>query len=393
MSSLPPSSPRIPMLDFARGLAMLGIVLMNIVSFGLPRAAYLNPAWQGLPSLADALSWALTDMIAQGKFLTLFALLFGAGLQLLLKRGKRWVHARLFWLMLFGLLHGIFLWEGDILLDYGLTGLVCYGLLRHAESTRMLLRTGIALYLIGLVMLVVLSLILSPDGGHFWQPDAADVMYETWWLTQGGPEAWLNRVSLLNESLLSLGIQYGWLLCGSMLIGAALMRSGWLRGQFSAPHYRFVAWALLVPALLINGTGVISQWLLQWDYRWCGLLLQIPREVGAPLQAMAYLALCYGYWSTLVNWRATRWIANVGRMALSSYLLQTVICTTVFNRLGWFMHLDRWQLLAMVPLVWVCNMLVAGIWLRYFRQGPLEWLWHWLTSCIAGPLMPPPSPR
>ncbi len=386
MSPPPHSSFRIPMLDFARGLAMLGILLMNIVSFGLPHAAYLNPAWQGPPSSADAWAWALMDMAAQGKFLTLFALLFGAGLQLLLRRGKRWVHARLFWLMVFGLLHSLLLWDGDILLDYGLIGLVCYGMLRHADSTRMLLRTGMALYLMGLVMLVVLSQVLSPDGGSFWQPGPAEVTYEAWWLTQGGPEAWRNRLSLLNESLLSLGIQYGWLLAGSMLLGAALMRSGWLRGQFSQRHYRRVALWLLPPALLINGLGVVSQWQLQWDYRWCGLLLQIPREIGAPLQAIAYLALCYGFWPTLANWRLTGWIVNVGRMALSSYLLQTLICTTLFNRFGWFMHLDRWQLLLVVPPVWLCNLLVARFWLSLFRQGPIEAIWHWLTAWVAGPV-------
>ncbi|WP_041164442.1 DUF418 domain-containing protein YeiB [Dickeya parazeae] len=386
MSPTPPSSSRIPMLDFARGLAMLGILLMNIVSFGLPHAAYLNPAWQGPPSAADAWAWALMDMVAQGKFLTVFALLFGAGLQLLLRRGKRWIHARLFWLMVFGLLHAIFLWDGDILLDYGLIGLVCYGMLRHADSTRMLLRTGVVLYLMGLAMLVVLSQVLSQDGGSFWQPGLAEVNYEAWWLTQGGPEAWRNRLSLLNESLLSLGVQYGWLLAGSMLLGASLMRSGWLRGQFSLRHYRRVALWLLPLALLINGAGVIAQWQLQWDYRWCGLLLQIPRETGAPLQAVGYLALCYGYWPTLTNWRLTRWIASVGRMALSSYLLQTLICTTLFNRLGGFMQFDRWQLLLVVPPVWLCNLLVARLWLGAFRQGPIEWLWHWLTAKVAGPV-------
>ncbi|WP_033568351.1 DUF418 domain-containing protein YeiB [Dickeya undicola] len=388
--SLPPhSSSRIPMLDFARGLAMLGILLMNIVSFGLPHAAYLNPAWQGPPSTADAWTWALMDMLAQGKFLTLLALLFGAGLQLLLNRGKRWIHARLFWLMVFGLFHSIFMWDGDILLDYGLIGLVCYGLLRHADSTRMLLRTGVVLYLMGLAMLVVLSQVLSPDGGSFWQPGAAEVSYEAWWLAQGGAEAWRNRLSLLNESLLSLSIQYGWLLAGAMLMGAALMRSGWLRGQFSQRHYRRVALWLLPLALLINGLGVVAQWQLQWDYRWCGLLLQIPREAGAPLQAIAYLALCYGFWPTLANWRLTRWIVDVGRMALSSYLLQTLICTTLFNRFGWFMQLDRSQLLLVVPAVWLCNLLVARFWLRTFRQGPVESIWRWLTARVAGPVSAP----
>ncbi|WP_226860721.1 DUF418 domain-containing protein YeiB [Dickeya dianthicola] len=385
--SLPPhSSSRIPMLDFARGLAVLGILLMNIVSFGLPHAAYLNPAWQGPPAAADAWTWALMDMVAQGKFLTLFALLFGAGLQLLLKRGKRWIHARLFWLMVLGLLHSLFWWDGDILLDYGLIGLVCFGLLQHAGSTGMLLRTGVVLYLMGLAMLVVLSQVLSPDGGSFWQPGPAEVAYEAGWLTQGGPEAWHNRLSLLNESLLSLGIQYGWLLAGSMLMGAALMRSGWLRGQFSQRHYRRIALWLLPLALLINALGVMAQWHLQWEYRWCGLLLQIPREVSAPLQAVAYLALCYGFWPALANWRLTRWVVDVGRMALSSYLLQTLIGTALFNRLGWFMQLDRWQLLLVVPPVWLCNLLAARLWLSVFGQGPVESVWRWLTARVAGPV-------
>lgn len=71
-------------LDFVRGVAILGILLLNISAFGLPKAAYLNPAWSGSASLSDAWTWALLDLLAQVKFLTLFALLFGAGLQLLL---------------------------------------------------------------------------------------------------------------------------------------------------------------------------------------------------------------------------------------------------------------------------------------------------------------------
>lgn len=78
-------------LDFVRGVAILGILLLNITAFGLPKAAYLNPAWAGSISLSDAWSWAILDLFAQVKFLTLFALLFGAGLQMLLVRGKRWI--------------------------------------------------------------------------------------------------------------------------------------------------------------------------------------------------------------------------------------------------------------------------------------------------------------
>lgn len=82
-------------LDFVRGVAILGILLLNISAFGLPKAAYLNPAWYGAITPQDAWTWAFLDLIAQVKFLTLFALLFGAGLQMLLPRGRRWIQSRL----------------------------------------------------------------------------------------------------------------------------------------------------------------------------------------------------------------------------------------------------------------------------------------------------------
>lgn len=374
---------RIATLDFARGAAVLGILLLNITAFGLPKAAYLNPAFQGYPTLSDALTWAMMDVIAQAKFLTVFALLFGAGLQMLVPRGKRWVHARLFWLMLVGILHGVFLWDGDILLDYGLVGLLCYGLIRHAESSRALIRIGTFMYLVGVGMLLVLSQVLSPEPGRYWLPGAADIAYEAYWLAHGGPEAWSNRLDLVTESLLSLGVQYGWLLAGSLMLGAGLMRSGWLRGEFSLAHYRKVARWFIPLGVAINLIGVIGQWHLAWEYRWSGLLLQLPRDISAPIQAIGYLALCYGFWPTLRRWRLSAWLGDIGRMALSSYLLQSLICTTFFYHLGGFMQFDRLQLLALVPLVWLINGVVAHYWLRYFRQGPLEWGWRRLTALVA----------
>lgn len=90
--------------------------------------------------------------------------------------------------------------------------------------------------------------------------------------------------------------------------------------------------------------------------------------------------------AALANWRLTRWVVDVGRMALSSYLLQTLIGTALFNRLGWFMQLDRWQLLLVVPPVWLCNLLAARLWLSVFGQGPVESVWRWLTARVAGPV-------
>ena len=371
-------------LDFVRGVAILGILLLNISAFGLPKAAYLNPAWSGSASLSDAWTWALLDLLAQVKFLTLFALLFGAGLQLLLPRGKRWIQSRLTLLALLGFIHGLFFWDGDILLAYALVGLVSWRMVREAHHVKSLFNTGVVLYLTGIAVLVLLGMISGPAANRSWVPDAANLQYEQYWKLHGGMEAVSNRADMLSDNLLALGAQYGWQLAGMMLMGAALMRSGWLKGLFSLRHYRRTGALLVAAGMAVNLPAIFAQWYLAWDYRWCAFLLQAPRELSAPLQAIGYAALAWGYWPQLCRFRLVGAIACVGRMALTNYLLQTLICTTLFYHLGLFMRFDRLQLLAFVPPIWAVNLLVSSLWLRRFRQGPVEWLWRQLTLRASG---------
>ncbi|WJD49110.1 DUF418 domain-containing protein YeiB [Enterobacter sp. PGRG2] len=371
-------------LDFIRGVAILGILLLNINAFGLPKAAYLNPAWYGEITSRDAWTWALLDIFAQAKFLSLFAILFGAGLQLLQGRGKRWIQCRLTLLVLLGFIHGLLFWDGDILLAYGLVGLVCWRMIRDAASLKTLFNTGVALYLIGIAVLLLLGFIAGNEPNRAWIPDAANLQYEAWWKTTGGLEAIGNRADMLSDTLLAIGAQYGWQLAGLMLVGAALMRSGWLKGQFSLRHYRRTALVLIAVGLLINLPSTLVQWQLGWDYRWCAFFLQVPRELSAPLQTLGYAALAYGYWPQLSRLKLVHAVACVGRMALTNYLLQTLICTTLFYQLGLFMKFDRLQLLAFVPFIWAVNLLLSVCWLRRFRQGPVEWLWRQLTARASG---------
>lgn len=371
-------------LDFVRGVAILGILLLNISAFGLPKAAYLNPAWSGSASLSDAWTWALLDLLAQVKFLTLFALLFGAGLQLLLPRGKRWIQSRLTLLALLGFIHGLFFWDGDILLAYALVGLVSWRMVREAHHVKSLFNTGVVLYLTGIAVLVLLGMISGTAANRSWAPDAANLQYEQYWKLHGGMEAVSNRADMLSDNLLALGAQYGWQLAGMMLMGAALMRSGWLKGQFSLRHYRRTGALLVAAGMAVNLPAIFAQWYLARDYRWCAFLLQAPRELSAPLQAIGYAALAWGYWPQLCRFRLVGAIACVGRMALTNYLLQTLICTTLFYHLGLFMRFDRLQLLAFVPPIWAVNLLVSSLWLRRFRQGPVEWLWRQLTLRASG---------
>lgn len=371
-------------LDFVRGVAILGILLLNISAFGLPKAAYLNPAWYGAIVPEDAWSWAILDIVAQAKFLTLFALLFGAGLQMLLPRGKQWIQSRLTLLVLLGFIHALFFWDGDILLAYGLVGLICWRLVRDAPSVKSLLNTGILLYLVGIGVLLLLGVASSSETSRAWTPDASAILYEKYWKLNGGMEAISNRAEMLSNSLLALGAQYGWQLAGMMLLGAALMRSGWLKGQYSLRHYRRTGILLVALGLMINLPAVILQWRLDWAYRWCAFLLQAPRELSAPLQTLGYAALMFGFWPQLSRCRLTLAIACVGRMALTNYLLQTIICTTLFYQFGLFMEFNRLELLFFVVPVWAINLLFSVIWLRFWRQGPVEWLWRQLTLRASG---------
>ncbi|EMK5833447.1 DUF418 family protein [Citrobacter sedlakii] len=371
-------------LDVVRGVAVLGILLLNISAFGLPKAAYLNPAWYGEITAQDAWTWAVLDVFAQAKFLTLFALLFGAGLQMLLPRGKRWIQARLTLLVLLGFLHALLFWDGDILLAYGLVGLICWRLVRDAPSVKSLMNTGILLYLVGIGVLLLLGAISDSQTSRAWTPDDAALLYEKYWKVNGGMEAISNRVDALSNSLLALGAQYGWQLAGMMLVGASLMRSGWLKGQYSLAHYRRTGFLLIAVGLLINLPAVVAQWQLAWSYRWCAFLLQAPRELSAPLQTIGYAALLFGYWPQLSRLKLVFAIACVGRMALTNYLLQTLLCTTLFYQFSLFMQFDRSTLLLFVIPVWLVNLLFSVFWLRFLPQGPVEWVWRQLTLRASG---------
>lgn len=375
-------------LDFIRGVAILGILLLNISAFGLPKAAYLNPAWSGSITLSDAWTWAALDLFAQVKFLTLFALLFGAGLQMLLPRGKRWIQSRLTLLVLLGFIHGLLFWDGDILLAYGLIGLICWRLIRDAPSVKSLFNTGVLLYLVGIGVLLLLGVISGSETSRVWTPDASALLYEKYWKINGGMEAVSNRVDMLSNSLLALGAQYGWQLAGMMLLGAALMRSGWLKGQYSLRHYRRTGVLLVATGIAINLPAIMLQWHLEWAYRWCAFLLQAPRELSAPFQTVGYAALMFGFWPQLSRFKIVIAIACVGRMALTNYLLQTLICTTLFYQFGLFMQFDRLTLLYFVIPVWAVNLFFSVIWLRFYRQGPVEWLWRQLTLRAAGTSLP-----
>ncbi len=145
-------------------------------------------------------------------------------------------------------------------------GLICWRLVRDAPSVKSLFNTGVMLYLVGLGVLLLLGLISDSQTSRAWTPDASAILYEKYWKLHGGVEAISNRADGVGNSLLALGAQYGcamWM----MLIGAALMRSGWLKGQFSLRHYRRTGFVLVAIGVIINLPAIALQWRLDWAYR------------------------------------------------------------------------------------------------------------------------------
>ncbi len=135
-------------------------------------------------------------------------------------------------------------------------------MVREAHHVKSLFNTGVVLYLTGIAVLVLLGLISGTAANRSWAPDAANLQYEQYWKLHGGMEAVSNRADMLSDNLLALGAQYGWQLAGMMLMGAALMRSGWLKGQFSLRHYRRTGALLVAAGMAVNLPAIFAQWYL-----------------------------------------------------------------------------------------------------------------------------------
>jgi uncharacterized protein len=394
-----PVSPaeRIVAIDVLRGVALLGILVMNIQAFAMPDAAYLNPYAYGDLSGANGWVWRLSHVLAFGKFISIFAMLFGAGIVLRDGRGASTGshYRRMAALLVIGLLHAYLLWFGDILFSYALLGMIVFTM--RGLSPRTLLIVGIcgvvsaALVNFGLggVMWLVTQMDPSADVSMSNPQDIQDSLdaYRGGWLEQMPHRATMSIFAqTIIFALYSLPFAGG-LMC----VGMALMRLGFFAGAWSRGAYAMVAlvgcgvgWSGSVLSLFISdhfGNDEIYRLLFSdtLDY------------LSQPFAALGYAAVVIGFIG------APRWlgpVAAVGRTALSCYLLQTLICTTLFygHGLGWFGSVDRVGQMKVVLCVWAVLLIVAPVWLKFFRFGPMEWVWRRATYLNLSRETKAPSP-
>jgi uncharacterized protein len=399
MPRLSPVAPaeRIVLLDVLRGFALLGILLMNIEGFVGP----LNSALTGVdPALAgaDRLADALVYFFVQGKFYTLFSLLFGMGFAVMSGRAEQARRPfvpvylrRSLGLAVIGLAHALLLWSGDILLSYALLSLL---LLAFAEApTRWLPTLGVFVYLLAAGWVLLFGAIGTlmrhdpafqqqlADIGTQWQ---ASVEAQRQAFGAGSyAQATLQRVHDLGESLRGLLVN-GPMMLGMFLLGTWFLRSGVIAApERHARLFALLRWgALPLGIACMAASYAMSPWMDP-------ARLDLQASFGWALGSLANLLMCLGYlaWVTRAA-HALRWLAPAGRMALSNYLLQSLVCTLLFYGYGagLFERFPRaWQVPFALALFGV-QVLLSRAWLQAFRFGPVEWLWRGFTYLQWPPL-------
>jgi uncharacterized protein len=389
-----PPSERIVSLDALRGVAVLGILVINVRLFSMPELTLTNPNVYGDFTGLNYASWLAGHVLAELKFITLFSALFGAGIVLFTERKDEGTalslhYRRTAWLLVIGLGHAYLLWYGDILVPYALCALVLVSLRRRPAAS--LAKIGVVLLLVPSVLEVLTGLTLGSEAlGDQWMPAAEtlDSEVETYrggWLEQMGHRV---STSFRRQTSGFLGYTF-WRVGGTMLLGMALYKWGVLTDERSNRLYALlVAGGLAGVGVILGGVWYIeaSNWSADVALFW-----QQFNYWGSFLVAGGYIGAVTLY----VRWRprgpVTRAFAAVGRTAFTNYLLQTLVATTVFygHGLGLFGSVSRAEALVFVAAVWVAQVALSVLWLRVFRYGPVEWLWRTLTYQERQPLWNP----
>ncbi len=392
---------RIISLDVLRGFAILGILIMNIQSFSMIGAAYLNPTAAGALTGVDRLVWTLGHLLADLKFMAIFSMLFGAGIVLFASRlESRGVapglmhYRRIFWLLIIGLAHGFLLWYGDILTVYSLVAIVAYLFWRRSPLT--LVICSALLFCIPALLYTLFGYSLPhwpPEAmvgmTKFWAPTAEVVQEEIAAYTGGWMDQMGHRVfGMIGQLTMVFWSFLAWRVLALMLLGMALFKWGWLSAERSRRLYGTVAVLGLILGFPVIWMGVVKRFAVDWAIEYAFFQGALYNYWGSILVALAYVSIVMLIVKTAPRGWFSRLLAPVGRMAFTNYLLQTVLCTTLFygHGFGLFGSMGRVPQLVVVLTVWVLEIWLSHEWLSRFRFGPAEWAWRTLTYMRAQPM-------
>src|SRR5688572_25154512 len=407
---------RIAALDTVRGVAVMGILAMNIVAFAMPFQAYNNPVAYGMEGSADLVSWLVSFIFVDGKMRGLFSFLFGASTLLVIERARqsgaspaRVHYARMLWLLVFGLLHFYFIWFGDILAGYALTGLILY-FFRNL-SIRALIIWGVSLVVVQFLLFAAIgagAVYMSQAAAG---PNPDPEMMRQWGQMQKGfaplagpalaaklalfqgPYADLVHLRLIEHGTNPLFglLFFGWETLAYMLFGMAALKSGLFRGEWPVARYRKIALTGLLIAVPVY--AVLAWLLIRADFSvpMIFVLSMAATVPFRPVMVLAYAALIILV--TRGGGRLVERIAAAGRAAFTNYLGTSILMTTLFYGygLGLYGSMSRIELWLVVLAMWALMLLWSKPWLERFQYGPFEWLWRSLSRLELQPMRRRPA--
>lgn len=422
---------RIEALDILRGIAVLGILMMNITAFGLLFHAYGNPMAGGGADGPNLIAYKVIQVGFEGTMRGIFSLLFGASIVLLTDRMEKGgaglmtaeIHfRRMLWMMVFGIIHwALLLWTGEILFAYSLCGLVLFAVrklpARVQIAAALLLLAGAAA-----IQTHQYREAVTQQAAAATAESAKAAGRELTAEQSGAIEAWQKQVGHIVPTAEEAG-----------MIRDIHRGSWWDAVQKQWPlSYAFQwkgapFWLLfdMIPFMLL-GMGLLKLGILGGGapMRSYALMLLVGYGIGIPLgmyelhlvlaakfdtlafaeadrtYELSRLAMVVGHLGLLLLFIRSgligplqRALAATGQMALSNYLMQTIICTALFYGFGFglFEAFQRYQLYGVVAAIWAAELIWSPIWLRHFRFGPFEWLWRSLTYWKLQPMRVRPA--
>lgn len=388
------STERIEIVDALRGMAVCGILIGNLQWFS--GYGMVPPAMAAQAPIADQITTFLVHFFVEGKFYSIFSFLFGFGFALQITRAAErgdtkasLFKRRLFWLLVIGLLHAYLFWAGDILSIYALMGFVL--LLFRKKPDRSLLKWAAGLLIVPIITYIILYIVFIA----FAPPDTAARV------AAAQAEGWSENVRAVSEGsyfqiLTGYNLNYvvgrymGLIfnmrlpkIIAMFLLGFYAYRRGYFQNlTANRPFIRRV----LVWGLLLGLVGNVSFALLagseaSFPPSVAGIVGVITYAFGVPALALGYIALIATLWERPSIQRVISILAPVGRMALTNYILQTIVCVTIFYGYG-FGQFGKYGAVASTLIaigIFVSQIVISTIWLKYFRYGPLEWAWRQLT--------------
>lgn len=421
------SAERLESLDVLRGFAVLGILAMNIAAFSGPFPGYFNPTVWPLPfEGGNRIAYWFTHTVFDLKMMSLFGMLFGAGVVVWGHKAKtpqdvtrvRWLWLRrMFWLFVIGMVHAWLLWEGDILVAYSLCGAMVVWWIRRLPIVWLgVIAAAFFLVHVALSFSQYLSVWMA-FGEHASPPfgmeqSAYDSMRESMQRFMAPTPAMLDEDlaahrgtwaqtfaarAQANQYIQLSGFAFYvfWRSTAMMILGMILTRTGVFTGHRSARFYATMAvicYAVGFPLVIF---GLIDNERHGFDIVRMALVGTQTNVIGSVPIALGHAAALLLLVRLGAVGAVRRVLAATGRMALTNYLAQTIICTTIFYGygLGLYGKLDRPATLGIVAAIWALQLTWSPLWLSRFRFGPAEWAWRTLTYFRAPRMVRSPDDK